>query len=251
MSRVITCLNEKGGVGKSQITFSLAWELSNQGNKVLMIDMDGQRANLTFMSGVEKDDDMLTMYDILQKNKSPYNAIKEIKENLDIIPANDELSDISQKATLSRANELIKDLKKHYDYIFVDVNPDPDWRHFLTLGGMCDYAIVVMLPDVMCLEANSGVLETLKYVKDANSNLKVLGILYNKFETRTNLSKQVQEITKQFADAMNTKVFNTTIRSAVSMAESVGAHMGITSYDSNSAVANDIRNLIEEFKERY
>ena len=75
MSKVITFINEKGGVGKSQIAFAVAWELANQGSKVLLIDLDGQRANLSFMAGIKKTDDMFTMYDVFQRNKGPEKAI--------------------------------------------------------------------------------------------------------------------------------------------------------------------------------
>lgn len=249
MAKVITFINEKGGVGKSQITFSIAWELANQGSKVLMIDLDGQRANLSFMCGIKKHDDMFTMYDVLQRNKSPEKAIISIKDNLDIIGANNDVSEISQKSTPDRARAVIKELSEAYDYIFIDVSPSPDIRQFLALI-MSDYALVIMLPDIMSIEANNGIIESLEQVQEYNKKLAVIGILFNKHESRTNMSKQVQELTTRYAKAMNTTVFNTTVRNAVSMAESVNYHIGVTDYDNKSAVAEDVRSLVEELKER-
>lgn len=54
--KIITFINEKGGVGKTSVCFNSAWELSGLGKKILMIDMDGQKANLTFFSGVQHKD---------------------------------------------------------------------------------------------------------------------------------------------------------------------------------------------------
>lgn len=51
--KIITFINEKGGVGKTSACFNTAWELSNRGKKILMIDIDGQKANLTFFTGIE------------------------------------------------------------------------------------------------------------------------------------------------------------------------------------------------------
>ena len=249
MSKVITFINEKGGVGKSQIAFAVAWELANQGSKVLLIDLDGQRANLSFMAGIKKTDDMFTMYDVFQRNKGPEKAIMNIKENLDIIPANNYVSEISQKSTPERARNVIKGLESAYDYVFFDVPPSPDMRQFLSLLTS-DYALVIMLPDIMSIEANNGIIESLDQVKEYNKKLKVIGILFNKHESRTNMSKQVQDLTLEYAKAMGTTVFHTKVRNAVSMAESVNYHIGITDYDKKSAVAEDIRQLITELKER-
>lgn len=249
MGTVITFINEKGGVGKSQINFSLSWELASQGKKVLIIDLDGQRANISFMSGAVKTDDMFTMFDVLQRNKAPEKAIVNIKENLDIIPANNDVSDISQKSTIDRAREVIAELSEAYDYIFIDVSPDPDWRQFLALI-MSDFAMVIMLPDMMSIEANNGILESFNQVKEINKKLQVIGILFNKHEARSNMSKEVLRVTEKYAKAMNTKIFDTKVRNTVYMGESAYAHIGITEYYSNSEVADDIRNLITELKER-
>ena len=55
MRQIITFINEKGGVGKSSVCFNTAWELANQGKNILIIDLDGQKANISFFTGVEKD----------------------------------------------------------------------------------------------------------------------------------------------------------------------------------------------------
>lgn len=122
-------------------------------------------------------------------------------------------------------------------------------RQFLSLLTS-DYALVIMLPDIMSIEANNGIIESLDQVKEYNKKLKVIGILFNKHESRTNMSKQVQDLTLEYAKAMRTTVFHTKVRNAVSMAESVNYHIGITDYDQKSAVAEDIRQLIAELKER-
>ena len=66
MSSVITFINEKGGVGKSSVCFNTAWELANRGKKILIMDLDGQKANISFFAGVNKDN-ITTMAPLLWK----------------------------------------------------------------------------------------------------------------------------------------------------------------------------------------
>ena len=85
MSHIVTFINEKGGVGKSSVCFNSAWELSNKGKKILLIDLDGQKANISFFTGVYKDNN-ITMADVFKHNANINSGIINVKKNLDIIP---------------------------------------------------------------------------------------------------------------------------------------------------------------------
>lgn len=245
--KTIVFINEKGGIGKTSCCFNIAWELSKT-KRILLIDLDGQRANLTYFCGIAKPDDLLTMYDVLQKNRHPKEAVVNIKKNLDIIPATIDVSGIVQTAKVSRMKKIIKEITSEYDYCFIDVSPTPNWGQYLALSSS-DFAIIPMLPDIASLEADNGVAESIQEVQDSsNSNLKVLGILFNRNDTRTNMSKQVKEISKIFAERLNTKIFENSIRNSVSMGENVYHHIGVTDYDENSKVAEDVRKLLIEIE---
>lgn len=247
MSKTITVMNEKGGIGKTTVCYNAAWELAKT-KKVLIIDMDGQRANLTFFSGIKKPMDLVTIADVLKKGVPMKDAIQPLKENLDIVPATVDVSDISQNVKAKRMKEIVKEVENDYDYIFIDVSPSPDWRHYISLSAS-DYVIVVMLPDVASLESDNGIVETLEEVKEtSNPNLKVLGIVFNRNEERTNMGKQVKETTEAFAKKMDTKIFKSKIRNAVAMGEVPAAHIGITDYDKNSSVAQDVRDFVKELQ---
>lgn len=245
MAKIITFINEKGGIGKTSTCFNVAWELSKT-KKVLMVDMDGQRANLTYFCGIKKPDDLMTIADVLKKGKSTTEAIMEIKKNLHIVPATVDVADISQTVKVKKMKDSLKEVADDYDYIFIDVSPSPDWRHYLSLS-VSDYALVIMLPDMASLEADNGIVESIEEVQDtSNPNLKILGIVFNRNEERTNMSKQVKSLAEKFADRMGTKVFNSKIRNAVALGEAAFVHEGITDYDSKSAVADDVRALVKE-----
>lgn len=245
--KTIVFINEKGGIGKTSICFNVAWELSKK-KKILLIDLDGQRANLTYFCGIAKPDNLITMYDVLQKGRTPEEAIQSVKDNLDIIGASSDVSGISQTAKVSKMKQTIKEVSANYDYCFIDVSPSPNWGQYIALSSS-DYAIIPMLPEVPSLEADNGIIETILEVQDSSNNeLRVLGILFNRNDNRTNQSKQVKAMTEKVAERLNTKVFSTTVRNSVSMGEAVYSHMGVTDYDPNSAVSEDIKNLVSEIE---
>ncbi len=247
---IVTFINEKGGIGKTSCCFNIGWELAKQGYKILMIDFDGQRANLSFFCGVKKSESMLTMYDILQTGRNIKDAILNVKENIDIIPANVSVSDLSQSAKISRLKASLREIKDKYDFVFVDVNPTPNWSHMLSLS-VSDYVVIPMLPDIASLEANKGVIESITEVQDTmNPNLKVLGILLNKYTNQTLLSREVLNTTEKMAASLGTVVFDGKIRQAVKMGECVMEHEGITDYDTYADVSKDIRLIAKEMLER-
>lgn len=246
--KTITFINEKGGVGKTAICFNLAWHLSKT-KKILLIDLDGQRANLTYFTGIKKTDELLTMYDVLKGITPISSAIQGIRRYIDIVPAAVTTSFIDTDIEVKDMKRAIDEVKDRYDYIFIDVSPSPNWSQFLALS-VSDYCIIPMLPDVTSLEADEGMIETIEEVHKQNTDLKVLGLLINRNENRTNLSRQVKETAQVIAKRLNTEIFDTKIRNSVAVSEAVYFHVGITEYAKKLAVAEDYRQLAKEIERR-
>lgn len=248
MAYVVGTVAEKGGVGKSTICFNLAYELARHKKKVLVIDLDGQRANLTFLAGIEKKEDTMTMYNVLVEEADIRRAVLVVDGNLHIVPALHPVTLIHQdNSPIERMKKAIRMIRSHYDYIFIDVSPTPGRSHALTLA-VSDFVLIPMLADIACLEANKGVIETIKAAqKSGNPNLKVLGIVFNKYTWRSNLSRSVTATAEKMAQKLGSKVFDTKIRNIVATSEAVGQHMGIVNYDPKSKSAEDIANLTKEF----
>lgn len=249
MAKIITFIAEKGGTSRSSVIFSTSWELAKRGKKILIIDMDGQSANISYYSGINVSYDMLTIVDIF-RGKPITDTIKNIKDNLDIIPANSDLTNLGQNAKLSELKKSLKTIRDNYDYIFIDVNPTPGWTHFLSLS-VSDDAVIVSLPDVACLKANEGILDTIEEIKEgSNPHLKVVGLLFGKNENRTSMSKQVHEVANVLINRADSSVFESSIRNAVVMGELISFHQGITDYAPSSPVADDIRNFASELERK-
>ena len=244
---IIAWLNEKGGVGKTSLCFNVGWLLAELGKKILFIDLDGQRANLSFFFNVKDRNKLPCMKDVLLDGMDINKTIVSVKENIDIIPGNIELTEIDKTIKIKAISEAIASIKKKYDYIFIDVSPMPTKLHALTMAAS-DYIIIPMLPDIATLEANKGVVETYSLVTKSgiNPKLKVLGIVFNKYNGRINLSQQVNDATGQLAKLLHTKVFKTKIRNNIALSENLGRHIGITEYNSKSNGAIDIIALTNE-----
>lgn len=250
MVKTITFINEKGGVGKTSICFNAAWELSSQGKRVLMVDVDGQKANLTFFAGVEREDGMKTLIDVLKCGMPLREAVKVVKENLALLPANASVADIGMDSKISRFRNELKGIRDEYDYVFIDVTPSPGWSHYLSLS-VSDYAVVIMLPDIASLEGNSGILESIAEIQETtNTILKIAGILFNRNNDRTNLGRKVQEVAERMAGDAETTLFDTKIPQAVSLSECVAAHQGITDYDPGSKAAEAVKDFVKELERR-
>lgn len=250
MAKVISVLIEAGGAGKSNTTLNTAWELAMQGRKVLMIDLDGQSGNLTFFSGVVVDEDTFTMYDVLQRKKSIRSAILPVRENLDIIPATQDVTEISaQKSSIDRMMEVIHEVSDEYDYIFIDNNPDPTWRHALTLS-VSNYIVVVMTGDFKSLEACKALLSSIDELRRVNPDIQLAGFLFNRFDGRLSVAKEVYKVADTMAQNAGTSLFKTIIRQDVLFTESSALHVGITECAPKSRGAADIRSFVKELEER-
>lgn len=267
--KAIAFVIEKGGTGKSTIAFNIGWELSKK-SKVLLLDLDGQMANLTYFCGVSKDD-ILTISDVLDGAASLESAAVPVKENLDIIPADNSITDIGTPAHFDRLSRSVKlrtsqdyqlylieqiqmfvqSACEHYDYVLLDPNPSPNYLHTLALCSS-EYVIIPVLPDAASIVSDEGTAESLNIIRETgiNEDVRVLGVLFNRYTERTNLSKQVRQITEDFAREMETTIFRNTIRNSVVLAECVGMHTGVTDYRPSSPAAEDVRRVVSEMKRR-
>ena len=249
IGHVITFINEKGGVGKTSLCFNAAWEMSKGRDRILLVDMDGQKSNLTYFCGVELAPKQDTVYEVLQGYSDIESATVNIKKNMDIVPADSRTSYISPEFKASVLRKNLAKAREEYDYIFLDVSPSPNASHSLSLS--CSDSIVIpMLPDITSINAYSGIIESVTEIWEERMNvdLKVLGLVFMKYNSKTNLSKIVREAAEEMAKKMDSRLFKTTIRQAVSMSENVSQHVGITDYDPSAKVSAEIKDFVQELK---
>ena len=252
MSKVIAISNQKGGVGKSTTAINLSASIGIMKKKVLVIDMDPQ-GNSTSGLGIDQNDDIYTVYDLLIGECSAEDCIiKTDYRNLSIIPSNSnlagaeiELLDIEDKEYL--LSNCLEEIKSNYDYIFIDCPPS---LSVLTLNAMCaaDSVIIPIQCEYYALEGLTQILNTIELVKERlNDKLEVEGVVFTMFDGRNNLSSDVVANVKENLDI---RLFDTIIPRNVRLAEAPSYGMPVIYYDNRSTGATSYRYLAKEVVKR-
>lgn len=248
MGRIIAVANQKGGVGKTTTSINLSACLAEKGKKVLVIDTDPQ-GNTTSGFGVDKNECENTIYELILGECSIRDCIiRDVVENISIIPTNVnlaaaeiELIGVDKKEFLLR-NE-VDYIKDEYDYIIIDCPPS---LNMLTINAMTT-AGSVLVPiqcEYYALEGLSQLIHTINLVRERlNPTLDIEGVVFTMYDIRTNLSAQVVENVKA---NLNHKIFDTLIPRNVRLAEAPSFGMPINKYDSKSAGAESYRKLADE-----
>lgn len=248
MGRVIAVANQKGGVGKSTTAINLSACLAEKGKKVLAIDIDPQ-GNTTSGLGVDKNNVENTLYELLLGEAEAKDTIvKDVVENVDLIPSNVNLSGaeieligVDEKEYIMK--KIIDKVRRKYDYIIMDCPPS---LNMLTINALtaANSVLVPIQCEYYALEGLSQLIHTIELVKERlNKKLVMEGVVFTMYDARTNLSLQVVENVK---DNLQQNIYKTIIPRNVRLAEAPSYGQPITLYDTKSAGAEAYRFLAEE-----
>lgn len=248
MGRIIAIANQKGGVGKTTTAINLSACLAEAGQKVLVIDIDPQ-GNTTSGLGAMKDTIENTVYEVMLREIALEDAvIKNIFDNLDIVPSNVNLAgaeidliDADDREYILK-NEISK-VRENYDYIILDCPPS---LSMLTVNAMTasDTVLVPIQCEYYALEGLTQLIHTINLVKKKlNPSLELEGVVFTMYDSRTNLSLQVVENVK---DNLNQNIYKTIIPRNIRLAEAPSHGLPINIYDGRSAGAESYRALAQE-----
>lgn len=253
MGKIISLVNQKGGVGKTTTSINLSASLALLGKKILLIDLDPQ-GNATTGVGINKGEISNSVYDLLRGTCIIEEVIiKTDFRNLDIIPATIQLAGIDielidksrQDPTFQKSFQLkekLENIKDKYDYIIIDCPP--------SLGVITTNALTasnsVIIP-VQCeyyaLEGITQLLNTIMLTqKNLNPNLDLEGVLLTML-SKSNLGLDViEEIRSYFKD----RVYDTIIPRLIRLAEAPSHGKPIVAYDPKSKGSEAYINLAKE-----
>jgi chromosome partitioning protein len=252
-ARVIAMVNQKGGVGKTTSTINLAAALAEFGRRVLLVDFDPQGA-LSAGLGANPHDLDDTVYNVLMDRKVDIrDTILETEvENLDLLPANIDLSaaevqlvnEVAREQVLDRA---LRKVSNDYDVIIIDCQPS---LGLLTVNALtaAHGVIIPLTPEFFALRAVALLVETIEKVQDRlNPDLQIDGVLATMFDPRT---LHAREVMNRLVEAFGDKVFETPIKRSIKFADATVAAEPITSFAGNHPGAEAYRNLAKELIER-
>lgn len=252
MARIITIVNQKGGVGKTTTTVNLAAALAVLEKRTLLIDFDPQ-GNASSGIGIDKDKVELQVYDALI-GKVPLSdcILPTSTQNLFCVPGNINLTGaeielVHEFAREHKLKEALAPIQGDWDFILIDCPPS---LGLLTVNAMTASTdlIVPIQCEYYALEGVSQLLTTIRLIqKNLNPALNILGILLTMFDKRVNLSMQVaKEVHRYFKE----KVFRSVIPRNIKLTEAPSFGKPIFLYDIRSPGAMSYLNLANEVIER-
>jgi len=249
-ARVVTFVNQKGGVGKTTTAVSLAAALGRKEQRVLLVDLDPQ-ANATSALGVDGAD-LPGIYDALLDEQAIGGCIVQVpNEPVHLVPANRDLSgaEVELVPLMARERRLANALagvRDQYDWVLIDCPPS---LGLLTINAMTasDSVVIPVQCEYMALEGLSRLVDTLDLVRrNLNPGLGVLGVVLTMFDARTRLAQQVvDEVRGHFAET-----FTTIIPRSVRLGEAPSHGKSIFNYEPGGRAANAYEALAAELLAR-
>lgn len=253
--RVVALANQKGGVGKTTTAMNLGSALAKQGHSVAIVDLDPQ-GNASTGLGVAKSARTCTTYDVLLGDADLATALHQTDvPGLQIVPATTDLSSadielISNEKRTFLLHDVLRSPQVEdidVDIILIDCPPS---LNLLTINGLvaAHGLLVPLQSEFFALEGLSQLMLTLREVRaSANPGLRIDGIVLTMYDSRNNLSRQVEQDAR---DTLGDLVFETVIPRNVRLSEAPSFAQPIDVYDPGSKGASAYASLAKELLQR-
>lgn len=252
LAKIISLINEKGGVGKTSSANAIAVCLKHKNYKVLGVDFDKQ-GYFSYSVGAETRESP-TIYDVIKNNVNAIDAIQHTPV-IDIIPTDGLLGNIEKEYYGVGSERLLKDalapLSSMYDYIIIDSPPELG----LSSANVINASNVVLIPalcDFFSLQGVIQVHETISRIKHAiNPDLVLGGMFLCRYYPREELSRVTRETAVKLCENLNMTLLDTKIRHSTVITNAMtAAQDDLIEFAPKNPVVKDYISLVDELFER-
>ena len=252
--KIISVINQKGGVGKTTTVINLAAGLSDKGKKILVIDLDPQGNATTGLGLSNTQNSEQTIYNVLNGNKKISEVIQSTNfENLNLITSNVDLSglEVETAGDSRRAFKLkdeltaiLNDSEALYDYILIDCPPSLSLLTIMALVAS-DALVVPLQTEFFALEGLTQLMKTIQRIKNnLNPKLSIRGILLTMYDRRNKLSGEVE---KEARNYFKEKVYQTVVPRNVRLSEAPSHGVPVLIYDKLCPGSKSYFSFTDEF----
>ena len=252
--KILSIINQKGGVGKTTTVINLAAGLAIKGKKILVIDLDPQGNATTGLGLSNTDNSESTIYSVLNGTKNISDVIHKTKiDNLDLVTSNVDLSGLEvETAGDNRRAFILKDQimaylndsSASYDYVLIDCPPSLSLLTIMALVAS-NSLVVPLQTEFFALEGLTQLMKTIDRIKNnLNTELTIKGILLTMYDKRNKLSSQVEKEAREF---FKDKVYQTVVPRNVRLSEAPSHGIPVLLYDKNCPGSKSYFSFTDEF----